>query len=133
MVLPCLPAPSADPSQETSPYPPCMLQVSPGRLYVSELLYLCFAIRISQRSSPGMAWGFTTESTRLAALSHQLSKWVRPAARSKFPSKQIRDPGAEQSRASGSSSLQAQLWGWGSVTCGRVLRCGRNQNSKLVT
>lgn len=42
VVLPYLPAPRADPSQETSP---CLLQVSPGRLYTSKLLYLYFVIR----------------------------------------------------------------------------------------
>lgn len=128
VVLPYLPAPRADPSQETSPYSPCMLQISLGRLYISELIYLYFVIKLRyHREAHQASFGVSPTTSFLAALSHQLSK------QSKFPSQQTRVPGAEQSRPSGSSSLPAQLRGWGSITCGRVLRCGRNQNSKLVT
>lgn len=132
VVLPYLPAPRADPSPETSPYSPCVLQASPGSLYISKLLYLYFEIRRGyHREAHQVSFGVSPPTSCLAALSHS-SQSGRDQQRGQNspPSK---SESLKQSRASGCSSLQAQLWGWGSAACGRVLRCGRNQNSKPVT
>lgn len=127
-MLPYIPAPRVDLSQGTSP---CLLQVSPGRLYTSNLRYLYFVIRRGHdREAHQASFGVSPPTSACVhSVTSSACEWDQRGPNSP-PSK---SESLEQSRALGSSSLQAQLWAWASVTCGRVLRGGRNQNSKLVT